>query len=83
MTPETVPDVVAQLVLADRRLDEIVGCDMSVEEMRKIAGDVLHVIRMSLPLLARAAQIDLAEVAGEGMQCLIDAAHPELGGASV
>jgi hypothetical protein len=67
MTPETVRDVVAQLVLADRRLDEIVACDMSIEEIRTIAANALRVVRSSLPLLARAAQIDLAEVAGHGM----------------
>jgi hypothetical protein len=51
MVPGTVPDVVAQLVLADRRRDEIVACDMPAEDMQKIVADALHVIRAYLPAL--------------------------------
>jgi hypothetical protein len=60
--PDTVPDIIAQLLAAERRLDWLMACDMSVEEAKKIAGDVLHVIRASLPVLAQEADIALAEV---------------------
>ncbi len=69
-------------MLADRRLDEIVACDMDYEDARKIAADALHVIRSSLPLLARAAQIDLAEVAGQGMVVMTGVEDATAGGAS-
>ncbi len=60
--PDTVPDIIAQLLAAERRLDWLMACDMSVEEMKKIAADVLHVIRASLPVLAQEADIALADV---------------------
>jgi hypothetical protein len=66
MVPETVPDVVAQLVMTDRRLDWLVACDMPAEEMRTIAEDVLHVVRAALPLLAKAGGIALADVSNAG-----------------
>ena len=82
MAPATLPDVVAQLVLADRRLDEIVACEMSAEDMQKIVAAALHVIRASLPLLARAAQIDLAAVAGQGMVVMAGIENAAAGGTS-
>jgi hypothetical protein len=66
MVPETVPDVVAQLVMVDRRLDWLVACDMPAEEMKAIAEDVLHVVRAALPLLARAGGIALDDVSNAG-----------------
>jgi hypothetical protein len=62
MVPETVPDVVAQLVMAERRLDWMISCDLSGREMKGIADDVLHVVRASLPLLARAAGVPMEDV---------------------
>ncbi len=66
MVPQTVPDVVAQLVMTDRRLDWLVACDMPAEEMKAIAEDVLHVVRASPPLLAKAGGIALEEVSNAG-----------------
>jgi hypothetical protein len=66
MVPQTVPDVVAQLVMVDRRLDWLVACDMPAAEMKAIAEDVLHVVRASLPLLAKAGGIALDDVSNAG-----------------
>jgi hypothetical protein len=57
-----VPDIIAQLLAAERRLDWLMACDMSVEEMKKVADDVLHVIRASLPVLAQEVDIALADI---------------------